>query len=217
MTPWLAPVLVEKRFPLPFPGSAGASRPSPAAHPGVEPPKHSTSEEGPCSDRGSAFLRHDSVPRNARCPGGRGWRHATQTRRVCFPGCRGRAELMAVLCRAGVIFWEEGGPKECDRPRKRLRKLPLLNSHPCWERGSREMSPGHADLPWEFPQPLTVSMLRGAPAERSLSQWDHWDWGTSFARDQTLAQKCLAVLSLLWLQNLWMLWGLVAPLPGLVP
>lgn len=77
-------------------------------------------------------------------------------------GCRRRAELMALLCRAGVIFWEEGGP------RKRPRKLPLLNSRPCSERGSREMSPGHADLPQGFPQPLTVSMLRGAPAERSL-------------------------------------------------
>lgn len=83
-------------------------------------------------------------------------------------GCRRRAELMAVLCRAGVIFWEEGGPRERDRPRKRPRKLPLLNSRPCWEPGSREMSPGHADLPQGFPQPLTLSMLRGALAERSL-------------------------------------------------
>lgn len=30
------------------------------------------------------------------------------------------------------------------------------------------MSLGHADLPQGFPQPLTVSMLRGAPAESSV-------------------------------------------------
>lgn len=30
-------------------------------------------------------------------------------------GCSRRAELKALLCRAGVIFWEEGGPRERHR------------------------------------------------------------------------------------------------------
>lgn len=83
-------------------------------------------------------------------------------------GCRRRAELMALLCRVGVIFWEEGGPRERGRPRKRPRKLPLLNSRPCSERGSRETGPGRADLPQSFPQPLAMSVLREASAEGSL-------------------------------------------------
>lgn len=167
MTPWLAPVRVEKRFPLPFLGSTEIiSRPSPAAHAGVQPPKHSISEEGPCGDQGSlhSLAMTPSLGTLGVQEDGDG---VTPHKCSVFAsrGCRRRAELMALLCRAGLIFWEEGGQRERDRPRKRQRKLPLLNFRLCSERGSWEMGRGHADLPQGFPQPLTMSMLRGAPAE----------------------------------------------------
>lgn len=72
------------------------------------------------------------------------------------------------------------------------------------------MSLGHADLPQGFPQPLTVSMLRGAPAESSVGL-------VGLREIIPMGPDLGSVLSLPWLQDLWMLWGLVAPLPGLVP
>lgn len=157
---------------------------------GSSPPnKHSISEEGPCSDPGSAFLRRDRVPR---CPGGRGWRHATPMQRVCFPW---RAELMALLCRAGtIIFWEEGGLGERDRPRKRPRKLPLLNSR-LWLPGDRGCWPC-------CPAPgLSKGLLQRGPC----SQWDCWVWGGPMGPDLGSEVPCSD------------LWVLVAPLPALAP
>lgn len=77
--------------------SALPSTPSPAAHAGVQPPKHSTlSRDLAVTWLCIAFLGHDSIPRNARGRDG----FTPHKCSVCSRGCRSRAELMALLCSA---------------------------------------------------------------------------------------------------------------------